>query len=242
MKILTNMAHLQYHLIKCRIKATLQVWLIYLINWFSYSVSKGDGDRQTDGQTDRRRWRQQPFGRRGRGLTTDIIHCGLVTPYGYRYLDGLFPEGTKPLDEPILSNHLWGLVHLPEVNFHRICSTDLSLTRVWKLLIQDYNRTPNMPNGPMRCEIMKVSLASLMLLLSVQETVQGWHHWHDDVIKWKNNPRYWPSVRGIHRTPLTKVSGTELWRFLWYVPEQTFEQTIETRVIWDAIALIMMSL
>ena len=29
-------------------------------------------------------------------------------------------------------------------------------------------------------------------------------HWiiHDDVIKWKNVPRYWPFVRGIHRSPV----------------------------------------
>ena len=26
-------------------------------------------------------------------------------------------------------------------------------------------------------------------------------HLHDDVIKWKHFPRYWPSVRGIHRSP-----------------------------------------
>ena len=27
-------------------------------------------------------------------------------------------------------------------------------------------------------------------------------HWrHDDVIKWKHFPRYWPFVRGIHRSP-----------------------------------------
>ena len=25
---------------------------------------------------------------------------------------------------------------------------------------------------------------------------------HEDVIKWKNFPRYWPFVRGIHRSPL----------------------------------------
>ena len=25
---------------------------------------------------------------------------------------------------------------------------------------------------------------------------------HDDVIKWKKNPRYWPFVRGIHRSPV----------------------------------------
>ena len=26
--------------------------------------------------------------------------------------------------------------------------------------------------------------------------------WHDDVIKWKHFPRYWPLVRGIHRSPV----------------------------------------
>ena len=28
------------------------------------------------------------------------------------------------------------------------------------------------------------------------------HHKHDDVIKWKLLPRYWPFVRGIHRSPV----------------------------------------
>ena len=26
--------------------------------------------------------------------------------------------------------------------------------------------------------------------------------YHDDVIKWKHFPRYWPFVRGIHRSPV----------------------------------------
>ena len=41
---------------------------------------------------------------------------------------------------------------------------------------------------------------------------------HDDVIKWKLFPRYWPFVRGIHRSTvnsLTKASDAELWYFLW---------------------------
>ena len=42
--------------------------------------------------------------------------------------------------------------------------------------------------------------------------------------------------------PLPKASDAELWRFLWSAPEQMVEQAIETLVIWDAIALIMMSL
>ena len=28
------------------------------------------------------------------------------------------------------------------------------------------------------------------------------HRFYDDVIKWKHFPRYWPFVRGIHRSPV----------------------------------------
>ena len=52
----------------------------------------------------------------------------------------------------------------------------------------------------------------------------------------------WGGSTSNWRIPLTKASDTELWYFLWSVPEQTAAQTIETTVIWDAIALIMTSL
>ena len=29
--------------------------------------------------------------------------------------------------------------------------------------------------------------------------------YHDDVIKWKHFPRYWPLVRGIHRSPMNST-------------------------------------
>ena len=62
---------------------------------------------------------------------------------------------------------------------------------------------------------------------------------HDDVIKWKHFLCYRPLVRGIHRSPvvpLTKASDEALWCFLWSAPEQTVVQTIQTLVIWAAIA------
>ena len=52
----------------------------------------------------------------------------------------------------------------------------------------------------------------------------------------------WGESTGHRWIPLTKASDAELWCFLWSVPEQTVEQTIETPVIWDAILLIMASL
>ena len=68
---------------------------------------------------------------------------------------------------------------------------------------------------------------------------------HDDIIKWKyfsallalcagNSP-----VTGEFRSqrPVTRSFDVFL-----SAPEQTFEQTIEAPVIWDAIALIMTSL
>ena len=35
--------------------------------------------------------------------------------------------------------------------------------------------------------------------------------YHDDVIKWKHFPRYWPFVRGIHRSPV-KSPNKGQWR------------------------------
>ena len=61
---------------------------------------------------------------------------------------------------------------------------------------------------------------------------------HEDVVKWKHFPRYWPlwgesPHKGQWRGALI---------FLWSAPEQTFEQSIKTAVIWDTIAIIVTSL
>ena len=41
---------------------------------------------------------------------------------------------------------------------------------------------------------------SACLWMYITLAVDKWYH--DDVIKWKKIPRYWPSVRGIHRSPV----------------------------------------
>ena len=46
---------------------------------------------------------------------------------------------------------------------------------------------------------------------------------HDDIIKWKLFPRYWPFVResiGHRRIHFTKANDAELWCFLWSAPEK----------------------
>ena len=65
---------------------------------------------------------------------------------------------------------------------------------------------------------------------------------YDDVIKWKHfrvTGPLWGESTGHRWILLTKASDTELLCFLWSATEQTIEQTIDTVMIWDAIALIM---
>ena len=68
------------------------------------------------------------------------------------------------------------------------------------------------------------------------------HGYHDYVIKWKHFSRICPLVWGIHWSPVNSPHKGQ-WRgalcFLWSAPEQTAERTIDTPVVWDAIALIM---
>ena len=40
---------------------------------------------------------------------------------------------------------------------------------------------------------------------------KGSFHTHDDVIKWKHIPRYWPFVRGIHQSPVNSPHKDQ-WR------------------------------
>ena len=52
----------------------------------------------------------------------------------------------------------------------------------------------------------------------------------------------WGETTSQRWIPLTKASDAELWCFLLSIPEQTVEQTIDTPVIWEAIASITTSL
>ena len=56
-------------------------------------------------------------------------------------------------------------------------------------------------------EIAAVRDSLLKGLFSEYRRLSGWllsrhRMYHDDVIKWKHFPRYWPFVRGIHRWPV----------------------------------------
>ena len=70
-----------------------------------------------------------------------------------------------------------------------------------------------------------MTIAETISSIDVLKTLVIWHH-HDDVMKWNHFPRYWPVVRGIHRS-LVNFPHKGLWRdalmcFL-SAPEQTLE-------------------
>ena len=53
----------------------------------------------------------------------------------------------------------------------------------------------------MQCNYCTFPSVVMALLLNVIIWLYGLNK-HDDVIKWKHFPRYWPFVRGIHRSPV----------------------------------------
>ena len=76
-----------------------------------------------------------------------LTHWSVVMPYGIRdlcqnwsvHVMAYCLMAPKPLHEPMLTNHWWGLVELTWGQFHRRCSRYLSLIWVWKLL---FNSSP----------------------------------------------------------------------------------------------------
>ena len=58
-------------------------------------------------------------------------------------------------------------------------------------------------------------------ITAIGGTVSFWKWQHDDIIKWKDFPHYWPFVWGIHRSPVNsphKASDGKLWCSIWSVP------------------------
>ena len=61
---------------------------------------------------------------------------------------------------------------------------------------------------------------------------------HDDVIKWKHFPRYWPFVRGIHRSPVNSLHKGQWRRAFMFslicvrLSKQSWGWWFETRSLW----------
>ena len=142
-------------------------------------------------------------------FSNTLTHCGLVMPHGDIHVNWVdidsgndsLPGSIKPLSEPMLTCHQWGLVVFTWGLFHRKYFWFLPFIWVWKLLIQDYSH---------------ISQGLISYNVVEQLYMRIWIH--DDVIKWKHFPRCWPFVRGIKRSPVNSPHKGQ-WRralmFLW---------------------------
>ena len=74
----------------------------------------------------------------------NLTHSGLVTPYGDNISsdNGLMPDGTKPLPEPMLTDHQWSPVTFTLGQFHKRCLNHQSLKSIWKSNITFHSNFP----------------------------------------------------------------------------------------------------
>ena len=150
--------------------------------------------------------------------------------------------GTKPLSEPILPFCQLGPKEHASVKFRLKFNSFHSRKCTWKIVVcWSVNRSIC---SPLRAEFWKhffknklefhIDLISVYILMAFDLVITHqvnrqlmkcfceYFREHDDVIKWKHFPRYWPFVRGIHRSTVnsrTKASDAELWCFLWSASE-----------------------
>ena len=127
----------------------------------------------------------------------------------------------------------------------RICVLFLIIKIVMKSEIWITSHCLGLGNETMVCTLCLVVFSLWPSDTTWRYLIPPWLRRHNDVIKWKHILRYWSFVRettGHRWIPLIKIRDAERWCSLWSTPEQTVEHTIDTPVIWDAIALIMTSL
>ena len=109
------------------------------------------------------------------------------------------------------SNYTWINYHV-HITHEMILMSFLLVTTLTKCLIgklQQLVFDPGLWNIDLRAQVYKRAFwyfLVLVLCMATQSVFQCHvgHNWniHDDVIKWKHLPRYWPFVRGIHRSPV----------------------------------------
>ena len=112
----------------------------------------------------------------------------------------LFPEGYACSHEGLNKNGR----HIAGDNFN-LSLLQNSSHWSWKYLPpvrrQVITATNDVDRFPVMQKIGEIC-TGIQYLSSKQHHIRGVVQGHDDVIKWKHFPRYWPFARGIHRWPV----------------------------------------
>ena len=115
-----------------------------------------------------------------------------------------------------------------------------NVKKSWQIIKVIINTLPNSTN-------FFVNVVSLWLYLWIYLI----RHDHDDVIKWKHFPRYWPFVWGIHRSPVNSPHkgqwrGALIFSLIWawingWVNTRDAGDLRGHRTHYDAIVMIAIS-
>ena len=105
---------------------------------------------------------------------------------------------------------------IPDTSFSGGFRILIQLNNPADLTVSD-NQMPPLPSN-----INNLSFHTSRFWLYRRWQLGIWFSWmHDDIIKWKHFPRYWPFVWGIHRSPGTNSPHKGQWRgalvfsFIW---------------------------
>ena len=79
--------------------------------------------------------------------------------------NGLLPDGTKPLPEPMLTDHHWSPVTFISGQYHQRCLNHQSLKSVWKLHIQYFIQISQGPMGYQSKHIISHNFALIWCLI-----------------------------------------------------------------------------
>ena len=125
-----------------------------------------------------------------------------------------------------ISSHSWGLLH-----WH--CDNQITVIFLFG-------------TSGVRSKDMSICMYIDTALALGKSCMYEWHGrielCHDDVIKWKHFPRYWPFVRGIHRSPVNSPHKGQWHGALIFSLICAWINGWVRLVIWDAIAPTMTSL
>ena len=105
--------------------------------------------------------------------------------------NALVPSDNKPLSELKLPRFmsLCGVTMSQWVNFAFSSRTGYNLYPNWSIMSRVLQTKP----------VNHLWCNELYMTYKIHKQN---HDWHDDVIKWKHFPRYWPFVWGIYRSPV----------------------------------------
>ena len=128
--------------------------------------------------------------------------------HSYRQLISKLPELSLTFFKPRSLNILLSVVLFTTcvIRISRFKEFDSQTKYTTHIIVHKENQQVTCSRTPTTVNLWTLFRLSFFIWLNLDNwpLLQSGISWvHDDVIKWKHFPRYWPFVRGIHRSPVT---------------------------------------